>query len=75
MADITKINVNGTSYNIKDANAATSSHTHSNYVPTSRTVNGKALSANISLTAADVGAAASNHTHTGLGAITLKTWS
>ena len=34
------------------------------YVPTSRTVNGKALSANISLTAADVGAAESSHTHT-----------
>ena len=38
------------------------SHTHS-YVPTSRTVNGKALSANISLTASDVGAAESSHTH------------
>jgi len=38
------------------------SHTHA-YVPTSRTVNGKALSANISLTAADVGASASGHTH------------
>ena len=37
--------------------AAASDHTHA-YVPTSRTVNGKALSANISLTAADVGAAA-----------------
>mgnify|MGYP002765661249 CR=1 FL=1 len=33
------------------------------YVPTSRTVNGKALSANISLTASDVGASASGHTH------------
>jgi hypothetical protein len=32
-------------------------------VPTSRTVNGKALSSNISLTASDVGAAASSHTH------------
>lgn len=32
-------------------------------VPTSRTVNGKALSADISLTASDVGAAASGHTH------------
>lgn len=35
----------------------------SSYVPTSRTVNGKALSANISLSASDVGAAASSHTH------------
>lgn len=32
-------------------------------VPTSRTVNGKALSSNISLSAGDVGAAASSHTH------------
>ena len=32
-------------------------------VPTSRTINGKALSANISLTASDVGAATSSHTH------------
>lgn len=31
-------------------------HTHSNYVPTTRTVNGKALSANITLSASDVGA-------------------
>lgn len=35
-----------------------------NAVPTSRTVNGKALSTNISLTAADVEAATSGHTHT-----------
>lgn len=33
------------------------------YVPTSRTVNGKALSANISLSASDVGAAAASHSH------------
>lgn len=33
-------------------------------VPTSRTVNGKALSSNITLSASDVGAAASSHTHT-----------
>lgn len=33
-------------------------------VPTSRTVNGKPLSGNISLTASDVGAAASGHSHT-----------
>lgn len=32
-------------------------------VPTSRTVNGKALSANVTLSASDVGAAASSHTH------------
>ena len=39
---------------------AVGNHTHS-YVPTSRTVNGKALSSDISLTASDVGAAASSH--------------
>lgn len=39
----------------------------SSYVPTSRTVNGKALSANISLTASDVGASASGHTHSYAG--------
>ena len=33
-------------------------------VPTSRTVNGKALSDNIALTYSDVGAAAASHTHT-----------
>ena len=33
------------------------------YVPTSRTVNGKALSANIKLSAGDVGAAPSSHSH------------
>lgn len=40
-----------------DALYAAKSHTHSDYVPTTRTVNGKALSANISLSAGDVGAA------------------
>lgn len=33
------------------------------YVPTSRTVNGKALSANITLSASDVGAATASHSH------------
>lgn len=36
--------------------AAAATHTHDNYVPTSRTVNGKALSSDITLTAADVNA-------------------
>lgn len=48
--------------------AAAASHSHTaaavGAVPTTRKVNGKALSADISLTAADVGAAASGHTHT-----------
>lgn len=33
------------------------------YIPTSRTVNGKALSANITLSAGDVGAAPASHSH------------
>lgn len=35
----------------------------SSYVPTSRTVNGKALGSNITLSAGDVGAAPSSHSH------------
>lgn len=35
----------------------------SSYVPTSRTVNNKALSSNITLSAGDVGAAPANHSH------------
>lgn len=42
--------------------AATASHTHANYVPTSRTINTKPLSNNITLVASDVGAAPSSHT-------------
>lgn len=34
------------------------------YVPTSRTINSKALTSDITLTASDVGAASSTHTHT-----------
>ena len=45
------------------SNYSLTSHTHSEFVPTGRTVNGRALTANISLTASDVGAAASSHTH------------
>ena len=45
-----------------DIGAATSEHTH-DYVPTSRTVNDKALSSDISLTYSDIGAAAASHTH------------
>ena len=40
-----------------------SSYGPNSFVPTSRTVNGKALSANITLSASDVGAASSSHTH------------
>lgn len=54
--------------------AAAASHTHTaaavGAVPTTRKVNGKALSADISLSAADVGASASNHTHAAQTTIT-----
>ena len=46
--------------------AAAASHTHSNYVPTTRTVNGKALSSDITLTAADVDADAEGSADTAL---------
>ena len=64
-----------------DVGAASSGHTHSNYVPTSRTINSKALTSNITLsysdvgalsaataipsTYTDVGAASASHTHSG----------
>lgn len=51
------------SYTYSEVGAAASSHTHSNYVPTSRTINGYSLSSNRTLTYSDVGAAASSHTH------------
>ena len=38
------------------ATVSLGNHTHSTYVPTTRTINNKALSANISLTATDIGA-------------------
>ena len=63
------------------ANKAAASHTHSQYltshqslsgyVPTSRTINGKALTGNVTLTASDVSAAAANHSHA--GGISLRT--
>ena len=64
----TRITLNGSTYTQSGGTIAlpalaASSHTHSNYVPTSRTVNGRALSSNISLTYSDVGAAASSHSH------------
>ena len=46
--------------------AAAASHTHSNYVPTTRTVNGKALSSDITLTATDVNADAKGSADTAL---------
>lgn len=53
-----------TSQLTNDSGFLTSHQSLSGYVPTSRTINSKALTSNISLTASDVGAAASGHTHT-----------
>lgn len=65
---------------------ANTSHTHSisnvtnlqnsldEKVPTSCTVNGKTLSSNITLSASDVGAAASSHTHTAENISDLTTY-
>lgn len=72
---IKELFVSKTDLNTELAKKADSSHTHSisnvtnlqstldGKVPTSRTVNGKALSANITLSASDVGAASSSHDH------------
>ena len=47
------------------------SHTHS-YVPTSRTINSKPLSSNISLSASDVGAVATNGSSTMTGKLAMQ---
>lgn len=44
---------------------ADADHTHSGYVPTSRTINGYSLTQNRTLNYNDVGAAAADHTHSG----------
>ena len=59
---ITLTGSDGSTSSVTDANTTTSVDL-SGYVPTSRTVNGKALTGNITLSAGDVGAAASSHTH------------
>ena len=46
-----------------DVSAASAGHTHSGYVPTSRTINSKSLTADITLTYSDVSAASAGHTH------------
>ena len=64
VSSVTSINgkIGDVSLTYSDVGAAATNHTH-DYVPTSRTVNGKALSSDISLTYSDVGAAAASHTH------------
>lgn len=75
VAKIKELFVKKTDFNTELAKKANSSHTHSiadttnlqntldGKVPTSRTINNKPLSANITLSASDVGAAASTHDH------------
>lgn len=62
----------GTSVESALAGKSASTHTHSNYVPTSRTICGKALTGNITLDASNVGAAASGHTHSNYVPTTRK---
>ena len=57
------ITVNDDSHNHTIANVDSLQDALDAKVPTSRTVNGKALSADITLSASDVGAATSSHTH------------
>ena len=66
MADISVIKLpNGNSYNLKDTTARS---TANSAVPNTRTVNGKALSSNISLGAGDVGAYTKKETDTKINA-------
>jgi len=76
------LDLTGTTFSVKYGDAAGTAAQGNdsrivNAVPNTRTVNGKQLSGNITLTAADVGAAASSHTHTsgqvsGLGTAATK---
>lgn len=66
MADISKITLpNGQNYNIKDSTARNAANSA---VPNTRTVNGKALSSDISLGAGDVGAYTKKETDTKINA-------
>ena len=66
MADISVIKLpNGNSYNLKDTTARSVANSA---VPNTRTVNGKALSSNISLGAGDVGAYTKKETDTKINA-------
>lgn len=75
IAKIKELFVSKTDFNSSLSNKADKSHTHlisdtinlqstlDAKVPTSRTINNKALTANITLSASDVGAASSTHSH------------
>lgn len=72
MADISAIKLpNGTTYNLKDTTARNAANSA---VPNTRTVNGKALSSNISLGASDVGAYTKSETDTKINAAVASTY-
>lgn len=72
MADISAIKLpNGTTYNLKDITARNAANSA---VPNTRTVNGKALSSNISLSAGDVGAYTKKETDTKINAAVASTY-
>ena len=72
MADISVIKLpNGTTYNLKDTTARNAANSA---VPNTRTVNGKALSSNISLGAGDVGAYTKSETDTKINAAVASTY-
>ena len=72
MADISAIKLpNGTTYNLKDTTARNAANSA---VPNTRTVNGKALSSNISLGAGDVGAYTKSETDTKINAAVASTY-
>lgn len=72
MADIGAIKLpNGTTYNLKDTTARNAANSA---VPNTRTVNGKALSSNISLGAGDVGAYTKSETDTKINAAVASTY-
>ena len=72
MADISVIKLpNGNSYNLKDTTARS---TANSAVPNTRTVNGKALSSDISLGAGDVGAYTKKETDTKINAAVASTY-
>ena len=63
VAPVTSVNgkTGAITLSASDVGAAATGHVH-DYVPTSRTINGKALTSNISLTASDVGALSNTYT-------------
>lgn len=63
-----------TEIDTKLSNKSDKDHTHTGYVPTSRTINGKALSSNITLSASDVGALPSSTTIPSIAGLATETY-